>query len=504
MTALHGSIRVPSDKSLSHRAVLMSALAEGTSHLSGVLDSDDVRSTVAAVRALGADVSLAPGEGGLAGEVRGIGAPPRLAAPHRPAAPPQHVSEIPFCSFAGGAADAGGDAAGSEGTAATPAPSRTLEIDCGNSGTTARLLMGVVAGLGADAVFTGDESLSTRPMERVMGPLRLMGARFECEGGHLPVHVVGRGAAASGGARGAAGAPGAAAGGTDGTDGALHGVSYASPQASAQVKSAVLLAGLYAEGTTSVTEPARSRDHTERLLPLFGAEVDVSGDGLTSRVRGGQRLFAHDVEVPGDPSSAAFVAVAAALAEGSSVRICGVAVNPTRAGAFEVLAEMGADVSYADERLVGAEPVADVVVEFSPELRAVRVAADRVPTLVDEVCVLSLAAAAADGESVFCGVGELRVKESDRLAAVTEGLGRLGVRAWAAGDDLHIAGTGSPAALAGSLRGKRVAFETRHDHRLAMTWGTAALALGFEAVLDDAECVSVSWPGFETDLASLV
>ena len=479
MTALHGSIRVPSDKSLSHRAVLFSALAEGTSHLSGVLDSDDVRSTIAAVRALGADVSLAPGEGGLEGEVRGIGGGSPLSA-----APPQHVSEIPFCPFAGGAAAA----ADAEDAAVIPMPSQTLEIDCGNSGTTARLLMGVLAGLGADAVISGDESLSTRPMERVMGPLRLMGARFECEGGHLPVHAVGRDGAA----------------GTDGADGALHGVSYASPQASAQVKSAVLLAGLYAEGTTSVTEPARSRDHTERLLPLFGAEVDVADDGLTSRVRGGQRLCAHDVEVPGDPSSAAFAAVAAALAEGSSVRICGVAVNPTRAGAFEVLAEMGADVSYADERLVGAEPVADVAVEFSPELRAVRVAADRVPTLVDEVCVLSLAAAAADGESVFCGVGELRVKESDRLAAVTEGLGRLGVRAWAEGDDLHIAGTGSPAALAGSLRGKRVAFETRHDHRLAMTWGTAALALGFEAVLDDAECVSVSWPGFEADLASLV
>ena len=425
--SLHGRIRVPSDKSISHRAVLFSSMAEGTSHLSDLLPSDDVLSSIECVKALGAEVDLHEGAHGLSGTVTGWGGSPARGP---------------------------------------------VELWCGNSGTTTRLLLGLLAGCGADATLTGDPSLSSRPMERVMKPLRQMGASFECEGGRLPVHVLGR-------------------------EARLHGTLYATEQASAQVKSAILLAGLSAEGVTTVVEPAKSRDHTERLLPAFGAEVDV--DGLSVSLSGPQTLHAHDLSAPGDPSSAAFVAVASALCEGSEVTIEQVALNPTRTGALEVLREMGADVVYEGEHMEGAEPVGDVVVRHGPRLSGVDVAPERIPTLVDEVPVLSLAAAAAEGETVFRGAGELRVKECDRFAAILEGLASMGVAAWAEGDDLHIAGRGGKGVAAPA----HVAFRTFHDHRLAMTWRLAGVAFGFESELDDAACVSVSWPGFYEDMASL-
>lgn len=425
---LTGSIRVPSDKSISHRAVLLAGLAQGASCLRDVLPSADVRMTIAAVRALGAHVDFECGPHGLHGEVRGIALAPDVTGP--------------------------------------------LCIDCGNSGTTARLLMGVLAGLGIDATVTGDASLSRRPMRRVMDPLVQMGAAFESEGGHLPVRVC--------------------------PDMPLHASHLAIGQASAQVKSAILLAGMQAHGLTSVTEPEKSRDHTELLLPAFG--VDVRVEGLTSSVEGPAILHAHDMSVPADPSSAAFVMVAATLVPGSDVLLEQVALNPTRTGAFEVLRRMGALVEYEDVRREGCEPVGNVRVVHVPHLRAVRITSREIPTLVDEVPILALAAAMACGETVFESVGELRVKESDRLAAIIDGLGILGVRAYADADDLHVIGRGG----ARLELPDSVAFTTHGDHRLAMTWHLAGISFGFDAELDDRDCVDVSWPDFFADVESLM
>lgn len=424
---MRGSIRVPSDKSISHRAVLFAGLAEGASRLDGLLPSDDVLSSLAAVRALGARTVLEQGPHGLSGIIEGFAGKPR------------------------------------------PSGAGPVRIDCGNSGTTTRLLMGLVCGLGVEVELFGDESLSARPMERVMKPLRQMGARFSCADGHLPVRVL----PAHG----------------------LSAVDYRTEQASAQVKSAILLAGLQAQGATSVTEPAHSRDHTERLLPAFGVPVLTSG--LTSSVTGPAMLHAHDMSVPGDPSSAAFVAVAAALVPGSEVTIEQVALNPTRTGAFDVLERMGADIAYENRHEEGAEPVGDVRVRSVPGLHGVRVAGGQIPSLIDEIPVLALAAAAARGETVFESAGELRVKESDRFQATIDFLAALGIRSWADGDDLHVIG-GAPQA-----RGP-LALATHHDHRLAMTYYLAGLAFGFSAELDDAACVSVSWPSFYEDIAALL
>ena len=365
------------------------------------------------------------------------------------------------------------------GFGAHPVTDKALRLDCGNSGTTTRLLMGLVCGLGVDAELFGDESLSGRPMGRVMEPLEAMGACFQAEGTTLPVRVL----PAPEGLR------------------ACH---YDSPKASAQVKSAVLLAGLQAQGTTSVTEPAKSRDHTERLLPAFGVEVAVSG--LTASVQGPSQLHAHDMTAPGDPSSAAFVAVAAALLEDSEVLIEGVALNPTRTGAFQVLRRMGASLIYEREGQEGAEPVGDVRVAFVPQLKATVVSPEEIPTLIDEIPILALAAAAAEGETVFQGAGELRVKESDRFQAIIDGLAAFGVKAFADGDDLHVCGTGAPLwQLSEALdEVDGVSLPTYHDHRLAMTWYVMGLASEIPVSLDDAACVSVSWPSFYEDLDSLL
>lgn len=426
--ALQGRIRVPSDKSISHRALLFASMASGISRLENLLPSDDVRSTLAAVQKLGAKAQLEEGPHGLFGTVEGWDASPNLGP---------------------------------------------VEIDCGNSGTTTRLLMGLLAGLGVDATLVGDASLSRRPMERVMKPLRAMGASFESADGCLPVHVL----------------PPVQR---------LQGVEYVTEQASAQVKSAILLAGLNAEGCTRVVEPAASRDHTERLLPAFGVPVETGN--LTAAVDGGASLHAHDMSAPADPSSAAFVAVVAALVEGSDVLLEQVALNPTRTGALQVLQHMDCDISFENEHEEGAEPVGDVRVRFTEPLQGVTVEPELIPALIDEIPVLSLAAAAAEGETVFKAAGELRVKESDRFAAILDGLASLGVEAYADGDDLHIVGRGA----AGVATPDSIAFPTHHDHRLAMTWHLAGLAFGFEPVIDDADCVSVSWPGFYEDIAALL
>ena len=422
---LSGTLRVPPDKSISHRAVLFAAMAEGVSRPTGVLDSADVRSTMSAVLALGARVEVVrSGGGSLDLEVEGWG---------------ERGPVAPSCP-----------------------------IDCGNSGTTARLLTGVLAGWPVEVTLTGDASLSARPMGRVTGPLGMMGARFEsAHGGRLPLRISGR---------------------------ALRPLTYESPVASAQVKSAVLLAGLRAAGRTSVIEPAPSRDHTERLLPAFGVSVDVEPVTRRASVLGPVVPTAYDVVVPGDPSSAAFLVAAALLVPGSVVTLPGVGLNPTRVGFLRVLERMGAVVTVRPAALLGTEPVGELCVRHTPELAATVVGAGEVPTLIDELPVLALVAARARGTTRFEGVGELRVKESDRLSAICEGLALFGARVDAGQDWLAVTG---PTALRGA------SVSSRHDHRLAMTWYLAGLIAAGSTRVSGFEIVAVSDPGFDADIRRL-
>lgn len=465
--ALRGRLRCPSDKSISHRALMFAALADGSSRLGGVLPSADVRSTAKAIQRIGAKLRCETVDGEPWLVVDGIGA---------------SIGE------GAGANGGGGKGAGAD-TGTRPHPQPRLrddvEIDCGNSGTTARLMMGICAGLGIRARFTGDASLQTRPMRRVTGPLSQMGAAFTFteEDGCLPVEL---------------------AGGTR-----LSAVSYRSPKASAQVKSAVLLAGLFARGTTTLEEPAKSRDHTERMLSAFGADVRVHG--LTTHIEGGARLHPCEVRVPADPSSAAFPAVAAACVKNSDIVLADVLLNPTRTGAFETMRRMGCDLFYEHERQRGGELVGDVHVRYSKDVVGVEVPAGEIPSMIDEIPVLAVLACRAQGETVFCGCGELRVKESDRLSAIVEMAQALGAQAFVDGEDLHIVGCGTRGAdgRRGGGEARRrggespLALPTRHDHRLAMTWMVAGRVFERGAQLDDAECVAISWPGFFTDMGSL-
>ncbi|MDO8987598.1 MAG: 3-phosphoshikimate 1-carboxyvinyltransferase, partial [Coriobacteriia bacterium] len=371
LAPLAGGLRVPPDKSMSHRAVLFSAMAEGTSGLAGVLDSADVRSTIGAVRALGASVTLYPvADGSLSGTVTGWGA----LGPGSPESP----------------------------------------VECGNSGTTTRLLAGVLAGWPIRVELHGDESLSRRPMGRITGPLEQMGARFTTSDGCLPMSVLGTSDAAA--------------------------LKYESPIASAQVKSAVLLAGLRAQGRTSVTEPAPSRDHTERMLPLFGVSVGRAEESCSAWVDGPAIPKAAQVDVPADPSSAAFLAVAASIVPGSKVMLSHVGLNPTRTGFMLVLERMGVDLSIAVDDHGATEPVGTVVVSYRKRLVATIVTAQEIPALIDEIPVLAVIAAQADGVTRFEGVSELRVKESDRLQAIVDALTTLGVVTAVDGDILEVTG----------------------------------------------------------------
>lgn len=424
---LSGAVRVPGDKSISHRSVLFSAMAEGTSHVSGVLDSADVRSSIGAVRALGAEVNLEKRpDGSLAGDIRGWGG----LGPSQP-----------------------------EGA-----------IDCGNSGTTVRLLMGVLAPWDITVELTGDDSLRRRPMRRIAAPLELMGARFAPEGATtLPLSITGtRGLAA---------------------------ISYDSPVASAQLKTAILLAGIFASGTTSVREPAPSRNHTELMLPGFG--VDVEAAPGEASVAGGQSLRACDVDVPGDPSSAAFMACAAALRPDSAIDIENVSLNEARIGFARVLERMGADITLKPTGGAGEEPCGTISVSYVEHLRSCEVVGREIASLVDEIPVLALVAAHAEGTTVFHEVGELRVKETDRLAAILEGLSKLGVRAWAEGDDLHI--EGKP----GLVVPEGLVFDSLGDHRLAMTWSLVGFTGAHPVSIRDFEAVRVSYPGFRADIERL-
>jgi 3-phosphoshikimate 1-carboxyvinyltransferase len=416
--ALNGRLRVPGDKSMSHRALILGSLAIGRSHVRGLLEGDDVLRTAAAMGALGAKlVRVDDGTWRIDGV--GIGG---LAEPDQ-------------------------------------------VLDLGNSGTAARLLMGVVAAHDITAFFTGDASLRRRPMARVAEPLSRMGARFVArEGGRLPLAAIGA----------AAPLP----------------IEYCLPVPSAQVKSAVLLAGLGAPGTTTVIERLATRDHSERMLRHFGAAVTVTQEGQGRRIelRGQGELRAADFTVPGDPSSAAFPMVAALLMPGSQVVIEGVGVNPLRSGLFDTLREMGADLACHNERVEGGEPIADIAVRQTP-LRGVEVPAERAPRMIDEYPILAVAAAFARGRTVMHGLAELRVKESDRLGAIAQGLDQCGVKVAVSGDTLMVEGADVP-----PTGGATIA--TRLDHRIAMAFLVLGMAARQPVSIDDGETIGTSFPGF--------
>jgi 3-phosphoshikimate 1-carboxyvinyltransferase len=422
---LQGRIRVPGDKSISHRAVLFAAMSDGGCYLAGTLDSADLRSTISAVEELGAAVSVvAEHQWGRDLHVRGWGS----VGPMQPHAP----------------------------------------IDCGNSGTTARLLAGVVAGWPITATLVGDESLSGRPMKRIMEPLSLMGAQFVAEDGdRLPLIVEG---------------------------GDLRAISYDMPVASAQVKSAILLAGVRAEGRTVVREPAPSRDHTERLLPAFGVGVGRDAREGLSWVDGPATMLCTDIRVPGDPSSAAFLICAASIVPGSEVSVPDVSLNPTRTGFLEVLRRMGADVWSSADEASGAEPMGPIRARAGSPLSATRVEAHEVPALIDEVPILALVATQAEGTTRFEGIGELRVKESDRLAAVADGLTALGASVREGDDWLEVDG---PTRLRGAH------LNSLGDHRLAMAWAIAGLVAEGPVTIGRWDAIEVSYPRFEEDLRVL-
>lgn len=417
---LDGAARVPGDKSISHRAVLFSAMAEGTSRLTGVLDSADVRSTIGAVSALGAEVSLERQvDGTLAGGVTGWG----KNGPQQPDGP----------------------------------------IDCGNSGTTSRLLMGVLAPWNIRVQITGDESLQKRPMRRIIAPLMKMGVSFEPEACEtLPVTEVGT--------------PSPKA------------ITYDSPMASAQLKTAVLLAGLGAKGTTTINEPAISRNHTELMLPEFGVKVDHAF--RRASVEGPVTLSASEVDVPGDPSSAAFLICAALLKKGSSIQIENVSLNPGRVGFIRTLERMGASIEVRYLTAEGKEPIGVIEAAYTDKLTGCEIPSQHIASEIDEIPVLALVAAHASGITVFRGVSELTKKESNRLTAIIEGLGQLGVNAWAENDDLYIEGQPGLEVPEGLV------FDSRKDHRLAMTWSLVGLCSDTPVDIIDFDCVSISFPTF--------
>jgi 3-phosphoshikimate 1-carboxyvinyltransferase len=419
-TSLRGATAVPGDKSISHRSVMFGALAEGVTHVTGFLPGADCLSTVNCFRKLGVTVEQVSA---TELKVHGVG----LYGLQEP-----------------------GDV-----------------LDVGNSGTTMRLLLGILAGQPFHATLTGDASIRRRPMGRVTVPLREMGAKIDGreEGRLAPLSVRG---------------------------GGLKAIRYDSPVASAQIKSAVLLAGLFADGKTSVREPEPSRDHTERMLRAFGVDVQER-DGLIT-VTGGSRLTATAIEVPGDISSAAFLLVAAAILPGSDVTIRGVGVNPTRTGILDVLREMGAEIELLKERESGGEPIADIRVQGG-ELRAVTVGGATIPRLIDEIPVLAVAATQAVGVTEIRDAKELKVKESNRIATTAAELRKFGAKVEELEDGLRIIGR-TP------LSGGAV-IETYHDHRIAMAMAVAALAADGPTTIRDWEAVDVSFPGFELLLQNL-
>lgn len=424
---LHGSTTVPGDKSISHRAVIFSAMAEGTSKVSGILDSQDVRSSMGAVSDLGAKVNLKKAkDGSLKGTITGWGEKGPIQPKH--------------------------------------------EIDCGNSGTTARLLMGALAPWPIEVTFTGDESLKRRPMRRNTAPLMKMGVKFRpSEADHLPITEVGT--------------PN------------LKAITYDAPMASAQLKTAVILAGIYAKGKTILNEPAPSRNHTELMLPEYG--VKTTAGTRVATVDGPAILHAADIKVPGDPSSAAFICCAALLKRGSKVRIDDVSLNPARIGFVRTLERMGANISEHRTGYEGKEPIGYIEVEYTQGLRGCEIPSQHFASILDEVPVLSLVAAHAKGMTVFKGVSELRAKESNRLQAIIDGLEVLGIDAWEEGNNLYV--EGDPSIQLPS----KIELSSNGDHRLAMTWALVGLCGTSSVQVTDFDCVSVSYPSFLEDIEKL-
>tara|TARA_A100001391_G_scaffold46046_2_gene27204 strand:+ start:83601 stop:84956 length:1356 start_codon:yes stop_codon:yes gene_type:complete len=419
---LTGAIRVPGDKSISHRSLMLGALAVGETRVTGLLEGEDVLATAAAMRAMGADIVR---EDSGTWSIHGVGVGSLLQ------------------------------------------PTSALEM--GNSGTSTRLLMGVIASHAISAVFTGDASLSKRPMGRVIEPLSQMGAQFEASpGGKLPLRLQGACPAVP--------------------------IEYRLPVASAQVKSAVLLAGLNTAGVTRVIEPVMTRDHSERMLRGFGAELsveEVDGERVIE-IRGEATLAPQTIEVPGDPSSAAFFVVAALLTEGSDLIVENVGLNPTRAALLSVLRQMGGSIEELNRRDVGGEPVADLRVRHSA-LTGIDVDPAVAPSMIDEFPVLFVAAALAKGTTRTSGLDELRVKESDRLSAMAEALTLAGARVEEAEDGLTIHGTGGEP-LPGTA--KDCAVTTHLDHRIAMSMAVAGLASRDGVLVDDTSPIATSFPAF--------
>jgi 3-phosphoshikimate 1-carboxyvinyltransferase len=409
--ALQGQVRVPGDKSISHRAIMLAALAEGTSHISGFLEGEDTRATARAFAQMGVRIEAPrPSERVVHGVgLHGLRAPDAL-------------------------------------------------VDCGNAGTGMRLLAGLLAGQQFDATLIGDESLSQRPMRRVIEPLTRMGAKIDAnDGGLPPLRICGKRT--------------------------LCGIDYELPVASAQVKSAVLLAGLYARGETRVREPHPTRDYTERMLAAFGWPIEF-GAGW-AKLGGGHRLRSTDIQVPADFSSAAFFLVAATLVSGSELLLRDVGMNPRRIGLLHALRAMGADISESNPRKLGGEPVADLIVHAAP-LRGIDVPIELVPDMIDEFPILFVAAAAANGTTRIHGAAELRVKESDRIAVMAKGLRALGIRIEETADGAIIEG--------GKFAGGEV--DSAGDHRCAMSFAVAGLRAQGPVRIRECANVATSFPGF--------
>lgn len=407
---ISGNIRVPGDKSISHRSIILSSIATGVSHISGFLQGEDSLNTIAAFQQMGVDIERDQDRVRVSGAgLHGLRAP-------------------------------------------------LADLQMGNSGTAMRLLLGLLAGQGFDSRLIGDRSLSSRPMLRVIEPLQAMGASIESEaGGRAPLQL-----------RASQG---------------LHAIEYDMPVASAQVKSCLLLAGLYAAGETVVREPAPTRDHSERMLRAYGCEVISNGGEI--RLRGGQQLTACDVEVPADISSAAFFMVAASIASGSDITLQHVGVNPTRTGVIDILKLMGASLDLHNRRDIGGEPVADIRVRSAP-LSGIDIPLELVPLAIDEFPVLFVAAACARGTTRLSGAEELRVKESDRIQVMADGLGALGISTEVKEDGIVVTG--------GRIDGGAV--DSHGDHRIAMAFSVASLRAAGDIHISDCANVNTSFPGF--------
>ncbi len=408
---LKGEITVAADKSISHRAVIFSALARGESVIRNLLQAEDIQSTCRCIKNLGVDIqernsTLLIKGGGL----QGLKEPDRV-------------------------------------------------LDCGNSGTTIRLLTGVLSAQPFFSVLVGDHSLNQRPMRRVMEPMELMGAELQGrQGGNYPPLAI--------------------------KGGKLKGINYLSPVASAQVKTAILLAALNAEGVTEIWEPEKSRDHSENMLAAMGASIKV--DGLRIHLQPGKELSAQEFQVPGDISAAAFFLVASTIVAGSELKICDIGVNPTRTGIIQALQQMGANIKLENQRTIGGEIIADIIVRAS-QLKGTKVEGEIIPRLIDELPVLAVAMALAEGESEVREAGELRIKETDRIAAICSELSKMGVAITELEDGFRIKGNEQ-------LHGVRV--DSYGDHRIAMSLAVAALVAEGETIIGNAGAISISFPTF--------